>query len=148
METIFVISKEYIEKNNILLKFSTIINLMNASLIEDQADIIITMEDDGNFEQIEISGLNKDYFEETIQNENFNKGYGCLLTIDFYSEQKLIICFLKLLFKELPDILIYSEIGSALNSPFVFNEKHLENFSGTDSYALLSNSPQDLSNLI
>lgn len=147
METIFIISKEYINKNNILSKVSTIVNLINAKLIENSTEIIITKENNGYFDQIEINGPNKGYFEETIQNGNFKKDYGCLLTVDFYSEQKLVISFLQSLFKELPNILIYSEIGSNLDFPFVFNESHLENFSGTDSYALLGNPPQDLSNL-
>ncbi|WP_439479965.1 hypothetical protein [Chryseobacterium aquaticum] len=147
METIFIISKEYIEKNDILLKVSKIVNLINASIIENSAEIIITKENNGYFEQIEMNGPNKVYFEETIKNGNFKKDYGCLLTVDFYSEQKMVISFLQLLFKELPNILIYSEIGSNLDFPFVFNESHLEKFSGTDSYALLGNPPQDLSNL-
>lgn len=145
METIFVISKEYIEKDDVLLKFSAIAGLMNVELIENQNDIMIVKKGDTDIEQIEISGLNKEYFEATIRNGNFKTDYGCLMTIDFYSEQKLVISFLKLLFKELPDILIYSEIGPALNSPFVFRENHLKNFSGADSYALFGNAPQDLS---
>jgi hypothetical protein len=143
MEDIFIISKEYIEIDEVLSKLSRIVNEMNANLIEYQYEIIITQENQGNLEQIEVAGLNKEYFKETMQNENFKKDYGCLLAIDFYSEQNMIIPFLKLLYRELPNILIYSEIGSALNSPIIFNEKHLNNFSGSDSYSFLSNPPQD-----
>lgn len=143
MEDIFIISKEYVEIDVVLSKLSRIVNEMNANLIENQYEISITQEDQGNLEKIEFAGLNKEYFEETMQNENFKKGYGCLLTIDFYPEQNMIIPFLKLLYRELPNILIYSEIGPALNAPIIFNEKHLNNFSGSDSYFFLSHPPQD-----
>ncbi|RTZ49453.1 hypothetical protein EJ377_02050 [Chryseobacterium arthrosphaerae] len=76
----------------------------------------------GSFEQIEFGGLNKEYFYETIRNENFIKNYGCLLTIDFSTEQSLIITFLKAFFKEFPNVLLFNESGEALNNPYIYSK--------------------------
>lgn len=143
METVFIINKEYIEKNEILTKISDITKKINAFFSNDENDIIITKDNMGSFEQIEFGGLNKEYFYETIRNENFIKNYGCLLTIDFSTEQSLIITFLKAFFKEFPNVLLFNESGEALNNPYIYSKNHLDNFSGENGYDLISNPPQD-----
>lgn len=143
METVFIINKKYIEKDEILIKISDIAKNINAFFLNDDNDLILTKANVDNFEQIEFGGLNKEYFKETIKNENFIKNYGCLLTIDFSTEQNLIITFLKAFFKEFPDVLLFSEFGEALNAPYTYSKNHLDHFSGQNGYDLISKPPKD-----
>lgn len=143
METVFIINKKYIEKNEILTKISDIAKKINAFFSNDENDLTLTKDNMGSFEQIEFGGLNKEYFYETIRNENFIKNYGCLLTIDFSTEKSLIITFLKAFFKEFPNVLLFNEFGEALNNPYIYSKKHLDNFSGENGYDLISTPPQD-----
>lgn len=143
METVFIINEKYIDKQEVLTKIAKITKSINATFFNDENDIMITEASRGRFEQIEFGGLNEIYFNETIDNDGFMKNYGCLLTIDFSTEQSLIITFLKAFFKEFPNVLLFSELGEALNAPYIYSKIHIDNFSGHHGYDLLSIPPQD-----
>ncbi|WP_312341506.1 hypothetical protein [Chryseobacterium binzhouense] len=145
MDTIFLINKSYIDEDDILIKIEKVAQNLNLKYTNEEYDLILTTVEFDDY--ITFGGLSLGYFNETLQGNNFIDGYGCEMSIEYRYESTILLPFLKEFLKEYPDMLIYKETGKALNNPFVFNKNHLENFSGTDSYAFLGNPPQDLSNL-
>jgi len=147
MNTIYLINKNFIDANEILSKIQQISNKIKANFIHDNR-IIIVKELSQKLEQIEFSGLNKDYFLESLNNKNFIDNYGCILTIDYDSEDSLLQEFIKELFIYYPDILVYNDEGLPKGvNYYTYNKIHFDKFKGNSLYALLTTPPKDLGNM-
>lgn len=145
METIFLLSKTYIDGDDVLNKIEEIAQRMGNEFINDNEISINQYIDDDNISRITFGGLFLDYFNETLQGKNFIDGYGCEMSINYHSNGDMLLPFLKEFLKEYPDMLLYKETGgkSSPSNPFVYNKEHFDNYSGTDYYALLDNPPQE-----
>ncbi|OVE54751.1 hypothetical protein [Chryseobacterium mucoviscidosis] len=149
--TIHLISQEYLNSNELSVTIEKVAQKLGYNIgksYSQEYDIIeinLFKEDFGDNLRVSISC--KSDYNDTFNNLYNIDGYGIMVSIDYDYQDILLIPFLQQILIEIPELLVYNEETPKGIGNFVFNISHLENFSGTDSYALLGNPPQDLSNL-
>lgn len=149
--TIHLISKTYINPNELSVTIEKVAQKLSYNVGKsysqkyDIVEINLFKEDFGDNLRVSISC--KSDYNDTFDNLYNIGGYGIMVSIDYDYEDNLLIPFLQQILKEIPELLVYNEETPKGIGSYVFNVYHLENFSGTYSYALLGNPPQDLSNL-
>ena len=149
--TIHLISKEYLDPNevsHIIEKVAQKLGYNAGKSYSQEYDIIeinLFREHTEGYLRVSIS-CESDY-NDTFNNLYDFSNYGIMVSIDFGYEDEILIPFLREMLIENPELLVYNEETPKGVGSYVFNKSHLENFSRTDSYALLGNPPQDLSNL-
>ncbi|MDF2832142.1 hypothetical protein [Chryseobacterium indoltheticum] len=150
--TIHLISKEYLNPNevsNTIEKVAQKLSYDVGKSYSQEYDIIeINLFKEGIEDYLSISiNCRPNHFNDTFNNLYNIAEYGIMVSIDYGYEDILLIPFLRQILIEIPELLVYSEETPKGIGSYVFNISHLENSSGTDSYALLGNPPKDLSNL-
>ncbi|WP_312341504.1 hypothetical protein [Chryseobacterium binzhouense] len=150
--TIHLISKTYINPNELSVTIEKVAQKLSYDVgksYSQEYDIIeinLFKEDIKDYLSISIN-CKPDHFNDTFNNLYNISEYGIMVSIDYGYEDILLIPFLQQILKEMPELLVYNEETPKGIGSYVFNIYHLDSFSGTDSYALLGNPPQDLSNL-
>ena len=151
--TIHLISKEYLNPNivsSIVEKVAARLNYnfgKDYSQAYDIIEINIFIENISEYISIYIN-CKPDHFNDTYNNLYGISGFGIMIDIDCYYENPLLIPFLREMLKEIPELLVYNEEALRGSGAYVYTKSHLDNFSGVDSYALLTNPPQDLSSMV
>ncbi|MGB1296153.1 MAG: hypothetical protein ACPG6V_11790, partial [Flavobacteriales bacterium] len=100
--------------------------------------IDLTIENGNNISTLGVNfGINADYFEE--KKGVYIESYSFCLLISFYSEDKLLIPFLKAFVKKYPEILVYNDELIDFNKETyrVYNKQDVEEVQDDDYWSLL-----------
>lgn len=149
--TIHLISKVYMNPSGVTSIIENVAQKLNYNAGKsynqeyDILEINLFQEDSDDYLKILISC--KSDYNDTFNNLYNISGYGIMISLDYGYGDRLLIPFLRELLIEIPELLVYNEETPKGIGSYVFNISHLENFSGTDSYALFGNPPQNLNNL-
>lgn len=148
MNTVYIINKNFLNPADMLNKIQQIAVKIKANFINDNNSIVIVKENSGKLEQLEFGGLNENYFLDSLNNTDFISNYGCVLTIDYDSEDVLFTQFIKELFDYYPSLLVYNDEGLPKNvNYYTYNKSHFDKFKGNNLYALLTSPPKDFGNM-
>ena len=132
MNTIYLISKNFINSNEILKEAELIAkelkvdfsNKNNLNYIELQ----FFLPEERPYFEFMMDGEKR--FNQTKMEKNFIENYGIIGYFYYDYDSPYFIPFLKLLLNKYSELLIFNDEGPALNHPFVYTKAHLEAYTG------------------
>ena len=147
MNTIYLISKTFIDNNEILKELERITKDLGLDIYDHNYSEYVALqfnktEYDKDWQEevpkmkFELMMDGEIRFNQTKKDNNFIEGHGIIGYIYFeYEKNNILLEFLKKLLNQFPDMLVYNELGNAIHQkPFVFSKKHIEN--SKDLYTL------------
>ena len=147
MDTIELISKNFIDENKILKDVEIIAQETGLTLFNENDPQYIALQffkivDNHIPFHFNLMMDGKGRFDQTKKDRDFIEEHGLIGYIYFDVEDPYLIKFLKELLKKYPELLVYNEHGMASpTNPFVYTKAHLDVYKGVDARLLLSHPP-------
>jgi hypothetical protein len=129
MDMIFVVSKNFIDNNEIAESLKVIAAQMGLAYAnEKDPDYIVLQffnENDPGYFRIAL--YDHEWFNKTQKSRSFIDGYGSLGSTYFDYDNHYLFNLLKKLVNKYPDLIAYNELGNASpEHPFVFSKTHFD----------------------
>jgi hypothetical protein len=142
MNTIFLLNKNFIPNDTLISKIQdTARNLrLNFEKIEEER-VDVYVPDFGDLLEIGLQGT--EGFKRTFAEQNYKKGYGTVLYIDYNNggkrEDRTVIPFLKEFLKIFPEILVYNDEIPPSGTALIFTKDQIEAFKDNECVNLFRN---------
>jgi hypothetical protein len=131
MDTLFIVSKNFVNNDGIItsLKEIAVKAALTLSIESEPGYTVLQffkdIESDSGYFEIFLN--DEEWFNQTKRDKNFIGGYGNKGTIEFNYDDIYLFNVLKLLLNNIPELLVYNEVGKASpDKPFVFSKAHFD----------------------
>lgn len=131
MDTVFLISKNFINNDEIIKSLETTAKQIGLVFITDNQNKYINLqffkESEEELGYFEIALFVEEWFNQTKKDRSFIDGYGSKGSVDFDYDNQYLFKILHSLVDKFPTILIYNELGNASpKNPFIFSKAHFD----------------------
>lgn len=148
--TIYLISKQYVDTNIILNKFVVVTQKIKGEYrqLDNNFPINVNIFDEKTHDYLDIYIRDLEGYNKSFNNLYGIQDYGILITIDYDKDEKLIVPFLREMLNEMPELLVYDEETPKGIDCYVYNKQFFDNNQGNDYYAIMNkNPPKNLNDL-